>query len=89
MLSLLEQIENEVKKLPLSAQVELLHYAVYLLEKNKEKPVLVSAEEKRAAFAAALENACAINPFAAIADPVAWQKELREDRRLPGRGDAD
>ena len=25
------------------------------------------------------------NPFKGIADPVAWQRELREDRPLPGR----
>ncbi len=25
------------------------------------------------------------DPFAEIADPVAWQREIREDRPLPGR----
>ena len=26
------------------------------------------------------------NPFRQLADPVAWQREVREDVRLPGRG---
>jgi hypothetical protein len=25
------------------------------------------------------------NPFKSVADPVAWQREVREDRPLPGR----
>lgn len=26
-----------------------------------------------------------LNPFRSIADPVAWQREIRQDRPLPGR----
>jgi len=26
------------------------------------------------------------NPFRAVTDPVAWQREMREDVTLPGRG---
>lgn len=33
----------------------------------------------------ALEAAVATNPFADIADPAAWQREIRQDRPLPGR----
>ena len=32
-----------------------------------------------------LENLAILNPFADVADPVAWERELRADRKLPGR----
>ena len=32
-----------------------------------------------------MERIRARNPFKAIQDPVAWQREMREDVRLPGR----
>ena len=34
---------------------------------------------------AIMERIRARNPFKAIQDPVAWQREMREDVRLPGR----
>jgi hypothetical protein len=33
----------------------------------------------------ALEHLRALNPFRGIADPVAWHREIRQDRPLPGR----
>lgn len=36
-------------------------------------------------MAEALRALAAINAFADIDDPVAWQREMREDRALPGR----
>ena len=33
----------------------------------------------------ALERLRQLNPFREIADPVAWQREIRQDRQLPGR----
>jgi hypothetical protein len=38
-------------------------------------------------MAAALEGLSQLNAFADIADPVAWQRDLRTDRPLPGRVD--
>lgn len=35
--------------------------------------------------AAALEEVRKLNPYRDITDPVAWQREAREDRPLPGR----
>jgi hypothetical protein len=34
---------------------------------------------------AALAEIRRLNPYRDITDPVAWQKEIREDRPLPGR----
>ncbi|HKH43827.1 MAG TPA: hypothetical protein VKM72_04100 [Thermoanaerobaculia bacterium] len=36
-------------------------------------------------MAAALENLAASQAVASIEDPVAWQREVRRDRPLPGR----
>ena len=36
-------------------------------------------------MAKALERLAAANTFAHIKDPVAWQREIRKDRPLPGR----
>jgi hypothetical protein len=33
----------------------------------------------------AFEKLRQLNPFRDIADPVAWQREIRQDRPLPGR----
>lgn len=41
--------------------------------------------ERGARMVAILEKLAARNPFAEIDDPVAWQKEQRRDRPLPGR----
>ena len=34
---------------------------------------------------AALARVRSLNPYRDIADPVAWQREIRKDRPLPGR----
>ena len=50
---------------------------------SSEAPM--AAEERRRLMAEALEQLAAMNPFADIEDPVAWQREIRKDRPLPGR----
>ena len=49
-----------------------------------------SAQGKRARgarMAAALERIAARGGIQSIPDPAAWQREMREDRPLPGRDD--
>jgi hypothetical protein len=36
-------------------------------------------------MAAALEQLAALGGLSAIADPLEWEREQREDRELPGR----
>jgi hypothetical protein len=45
----------------------------------------LSPDERRRRMADALQRLAASNPFADIEDPVAWQREVRRDRPLPGR----
>jgi len=43
------------------------------------------AEERRRLREEALRELAALGAFRDIDDPVAWQREIREDRPLPGR----
>jgi hypothetical protein len=45
----------------------------------------MSKEERGRGMAEALRELSKLNTFRDIADPVAWQREIREDRPLPGR----
>jgi hypothetical protein len=86
---ILEQIQYRAAALPLASQAELLNYAVYLeLTARKARPA-VSPKVRRERLAAALAQAVELNPFADITDPVAWEREERQDRSLPGRNNAD
>jgi antitoxin component of MazEF toxin-antitoxin module len=42
-------------------------------------------KQDRAAIQRAIKNLQEIHAFADIKDPVAWQREIRKDRPLPGR----
>ena len=46
---------------------------------------VAEAHTRGPAMAALLEKLAARGTFAAISDPVTWQRELRQDRALPGR----
>jgi hypothetical protein len=46
---------------------------------------LTATPEMIARRVTALEKIRKINPYREIADPVEWQREMREDRSLPGR----
>jgi hypothetical protein len=82
---ILQQIQHHAAALPISSQVELLNYAVYLEQKAREKTPITLNQARCEGLAQAL----ALNPFAEIADPVVWQREQRQDRNLFGRDDAD
>jgi hypothetical protein len=55
-----------------------------LLPKN-ECHILENKMTGREALSIALDNAVRTNIFNDIKDPVAWQREIRKDRALPGR----
>jgi antitoxin (DNA-binding transcriptional repressor) of toxin-antitoxin stability system len=50
-----------------------------------EAKTMESAQERGAKAAALLEQLAQRNTFSEIVDPVAWQRETRQDRQLPGR----
>lgn len=75
-------IQQHLEKFPLPLQGEVLDYVLYL-ERKAKKPSPTDSE-RRKSLASTLEKVAAINPFAEI-DPVAWMRELRNERALPGR----
>ena len=50
-------------------------------------PTDAADPERGKKMAAVLEKIAARGRLAAIEDPVEWQREMRRDRRLPGRED--
>lgn len=89
MSTILQQVQQHAAALPLALQAELLNYAMYLEQKARGGTLTTSREECRERLAEALEQAAALNPFADLSDPVAWQREQRQDRPLPERNHAD
>jgi len=55
-----------------------------LLPKN-ECHILENLNTQQQTLNEALKVAVATNAFADIVDPAAWQREIRQDRPLPGR----
>lgn len=51
----------------------------------QEEPSTLSAEFRRQRIVEILEKIAENNVFAEISDPVEWQRDLRQDRPLPGR----
>ncbi len=63
-------------------------HVLMTVESVEDKPKrlkLTATPEMIARRVAALEEIRKLNPYREINDPVAWQREMREDRPLPGR----
>lgn len=83
-MALIEQIERQLKILPPEKQNEVLDFILFLQQRSQ--PASTAAEEERGQrIKAAFHTLAALNAFADIADPAAWQREIRQDRQLPGR----
>lgn len=83
-MALIEQIEQQLITLPPEKQNEVLDFILFLQQRIQTTPV--SAEEERGQrIKAALQNLTELNAFADIADPGEWQRQIRQDRELPGR----
>ena len=77
-----QTIQQHLEKFPLPLQSEVLDYVLYLEQKTgKQSP---TDSERRKSLASELEKAVAMNPYAKV-DPVAWVREQRDERALPGR----
>lgn len=55
------------------------------LEDKPKRQKLTATPEMIARRDAALANVRKLNPYRDISDPLEWQREMREDRPLPGR----
>jgi len=82
--AILEPDADGTVHLPLPA--ELRHGKVRVEAKVEavETPA-IDEEQRKRELLEIMERIRARNPFKNIADPVAWQREMREDVVLPGR----
>jgi len=82
-----QQILENVETLPEDMQKEALDFVQFLhnkLKRNVENPPKTAANGTALARLMA-EIAERGTAFKEIKDPAAWQREIREDRPLPGR----
>lgn len=71
---------DEAPPVPQSAETQVL--VTLLPEKNSQADERAA---RRRQAVEALEKLAAMGGIKSIPDPVAWQREMREDRPLPGR----
>ncbi|MBF0426770.1 MAG: hypothetical protein HQL66_13225 [Magnetococcales bacterium] len=82
----LDMITSHVARLPEALQVELLHYVLFLEQRIvHNQTARQTREERQRSLAESLESAARLHPFQGISDPVTWQRDIRQDRPLPGR----
>ena len=58
---------------------------VVLVTILESKPSMPQQQDRGQRMANALEKLAAIHPVATIQEPKAWEREMRQDRPLPGR----
>ncbi|PID98478.1 MAG: hypothetical protein CSA83_01055 [Actinomycetales bacterium] len=82
-----QKLHDEIDALAPMQQAEVLSFVRKLKSElpgyraiNNE-----TEEERKAAIRTALLNLQKSGAFSEIEDPVAWQREIRKDRPLPGR----
>ena len=87
-MSIQETINQHLGSLPENLQVEILNFVLFLEHQRhlvNITPPALTEEQRRQKLGECLEQLAQYNPFADIEDPVAWQREIRKDRALPGR----
>ena len=81
----LESDADGTLHLPLPVELRHGKVRVEATVEAVEVPAM-SEEQRKKELLEIMERIRARNPFKDIADPVAWQREMREDVVLPGRG---
>jgi len=84
-MTLLEQIEKQLRSLPPEKQVEVLDFITFLQQRVQATHSETAEEERRQRLRKAFETLAELGTFAEITDPVEWQRQIRKDRPLPGR----
>lgn len=86
-MTLMEQIEKQIRQLPPESQREVLDFAMFLQERARSSPPVPAGAkaERGKRIKAAFLKLAELKVFADIKDPVEWQRQIRKDRPLPGR----
>lgn len=80
-------IAEHTQRLNPDKQKEVLDFVLFLETQTDRQPADLEPSERQRRLGVALEKLVEARPFGDIADPVAWQREIRKDRPLPGRED--
>lgn len=78
-------IAEHAQHLQPSEQKEVMDFILFLEQRTSQPKSDIDNEERGRRLEEALQKLQAVNPFKDITDPVAWQREIRKDRPLPGR----
>ena len=78
-------IQQHVDLLPPYQQAEVLDFVLFLEQKQQSHFNPLNDDVRRQKLAASLQQLAQNAAFGEIKDPVAWQKEVREDKSLFGR----
>lgn len=78
-------IAEHAQHLKPSEQKEVMDFILFLEQRAGQPKTDIDIEERRRRLGEALHQLQLANPFKDITDPVAWQREIRKDRPLPGR----
>jgi len=80
----------QVQSLTPDEQLRLLEELAALIRQrviSEDRDANLSHSLRRQKIVEILEKIAASNVFANVSDPVEWQRELRQDRPLPGRNE--
>ena len=84
-MTLVEQIQEQITRLPLDKQSEVLDFVIFLQERAHSIRIAPAETERKERLRKAFATLAELGTFADIADPVEWQRQIRKDRPLPGR----
>ena len=83
----METLENLMEKAGSLSPAERLLLASRLIDSVRQRDLSHSFQKsQRAALKKSLDRLAKMKVFADINDPIAWQRQIRKDRPLPGRG---
>lgn len=84
-MTLLEQIQEQVRRLPQEKQREVLDFVRFLRQRPGASPFGPSDAERGKRVKKAFLYLAETKAFGDIPDPAEWQRQIRKDRPLPGR----
>ncbi len=84
-MTLAEQIQSQLKELPTEKQVEVLDFIAFLRQRAQAARSPQAEDERGKRIKDSLHALAELGTFRDINDPVEWQRQIREDRPLPGR----
>lgn len=84
-MTLMEQIQKQIRQLPPESQREVLDFVTFLQLRPRQQLTRVSEVDHQQRIKKSLTQLARMKIFSDIADPVEWQRQIRKDRLLPGR----